>query len=261
MASRPAEDPRRLALKLLGAVLGRHQPLDEALAGERALSRLEPRDRAFLRLLLATTLRRLGQLDAAIDSLVQRPLPTRAPELRTLLRLGAAQLLFLGTPAHAAVATSGALADSRTLGGFKGLVNALLRRLAREGAAILAGQDAARLNLPPWLWARLVPAYGEERARASAAVQAAEPPLDISVKRDDPAAWAERLEAELLPTGSLRRAAGGGEVTALPGFAEGAWWIQDAAASLPARLLGPVAGCPVADLCAAPGGKTAQLAA
>ncbi len=254
-------DPRRLALGLLGAVLRQGRPFDEALAADRRLAALAPRDRAFVRLLVATCLRRLGQLDAALDSLLDRPLPRRQEELRDLLRLGAAQLLFLGTPPHAAVSTSLALAETRSLRGFKGLVNALLRRLAREGAAILAGQDAARLNLPPWLWDRLVAAYGEERTRACAAVQAGEPPLDITVKAGDPTAWAERLEARLLPTGGLRRAQAGGEIAALPGFAEGAWWVQDAAAALPARLLGVPPGGRVADLCAAPGGKTAELAA
>ncbi|SMF74846.1 16S rRNA (cytosine967-C5)-methyltransferase [Tistlia consotensis] len=255
-------DPRRLALGLLANVLQRGQPFDEALAGSRGVAGLEARDRGFLRLLLATTLRRLGQIDAAVDSLVQRPLPRHPAELRDLLRLGAAQLLFLGTPPHAAVSTSLALAETRKLRGFKGLINALLRRLAREGEAILASQDAERLNLPPWLWDRLVAAYGEAPTRASVAVQLGEPPLDLSLKAGgEAAAWAERLEAEILPTGSLRRPAAGGDVTALPGFAEGAWWVQDAAAALPARLLGPVAGQRVADLCAAPGGKTAQLAA
>ncbi|MEX2628795.1 MAG: transcription antitermination factor NusB [Tistlia sp.] len=255
-------DPRHLALRLLGLVLRRGQPLDEALAGNRSVAALAARDRAFLRLLLATTLRRLGQLDAALDSLVQRPLPAHPGELRDLLRLGAAQLLFLGTPPHAAVSTSLALAEGRTLRNFKGLINALLRRLAREGAAILEGQDGARLNLPGWLWDSLVAAHGEAAARAIAAVQAGEPPLDLTLKDgQDVELWAERLEAEPLPTGSLRRPAAGGEIAALPGFAEGAWWVQDAAAALPARLLGSVDGRAVADLCAAPGGKTAQLAA
>lgn len=265
---RPAEqvpDARALALRLLGLVLQRGQPLDEALAASRAAAQLAPRDRAFLRLLLATCLRRLGQIDSAIDRLVERPLPSHPAELRNLLRLGAVQLLFLATPPHAAVSTSLLLAESRTLRGFKGLVNALLRRLAREGEAIVAAQDAARLNMPGWLWDRLVAAYGEEQTRACAAVQAGEPPLDLTLKAADASGaaglWAERLGADLLPTGSLRRPAAGGEITALAGFAEGAWWIQDAAATLPARLLGATAGRRVADLCAAPGGKTAQLAA
>jgi 16S rRNA (cytosine967-C5)-methyltransferase len=142
---------------------------------------------------------------------------------------------------------------------LKGLVNAVLRRVAREGKAMLAELDAARLDTPPWLWHVLSTAHGESVARAVAAVHAGEPPLDLSVKADA-AGWAEKLGAVVLPNGSLRLPDGGG-VTDLPGFAEGAWWVQDAAAALPAHLLGDVSGKDVLDLCAAPGGKTLQLAA
>ena len=145
-------------------------------------------------------------------------------------------------------------------GGYKGLVNAVLRRLAREGQALAAGQDAARLNTPDWLWASWSAAYGAETTRAIAEAHLADPPLDLSVKRDAEA-WAERLGARVLPTGALRLPPGTGDVARLPGYDDGAWWVQDAAAALPARLLGEVAGRRVLDLCAAPGGKTAQLAA
>jgi 16S rRNA (cytosine967-C5)-methyltransferase len=151
-----------------------------------------------------------------------------------------------------------ALATFR-LAPYRGLANAVLRRLAREGDGLLAAQDAARLNLPDWLWDSWGAAYGEATARAIALAQGEEPPLDLSV-RGDAAAWAGKLGATLLPTGSLRREAGG-SVADLPGFAEGAWWVQDTAATLPARLLGDVRDRSVVDLCAAPGGKTAQLAA
>jgi 16S rRNA (cytosine967-C5)-methyltransferase len=250
---------RAVALGLLGAVLDRRRALDDALAADRDLRSLEARDRAFARLLVATTLRRLGQLDALIDACLQHPLDRQRPAARHILRLGAVQLVFLDTPAHAAVDGAVGLAEAAGARGLKGLINAVLRRLAREGRAMIAAHDAARLNLPPWIWESWTASYGKPTTRAIAAVLLQDPPLDLSV-RADPAAWAARLDARVLATGTLRRA-GGGEIERLPGFADGAWWVQDVAAALPARLLGDVAGRRIADLCAAPGGKTLQLAA
>ncbi len=254
--SRPT-DGRGEALDLLRAVLGRGHPLDEALAWSRSLPALPARDRAFARLLVATVLRRLGQIDAVIAHCLDRPLPKKLARVHNVLRLGAAQLLFLGTPAYAAIDTGVALTSGGT--SRAGLVNAVLRRIAREGDDLVAGQDAARLNTPDWLWQSWHAAYGEAVTRAIALAHLAEPSLDLSVKAD-PADWAARLQAESLQTGSLRLPLGGA-VTDLPGYGDGAWWVQDAAAALPARLLGEVAGRRVLDLCAAPGGKTAQLAA
>ncbi len=246
---------RVCALDVLDAVLGARRRLDDALAGHRALAGLDARDRAFARLLVATVLRRLGQIDALIAHCLDRPLPKAAERVQHILRLGACQLVFLGTPAHAAVDSAVALAGEP----FKGLVNAVLRRLAREGADLAAKQDAPCLNTPGWLWRSWRGAYGEATARAIAEAHLAEPPLDITVKRHAEG-WARRLDAQILPTGTLRRALGGA-VEDLDGYAQGDWWVQDAAAVLPARLLGDVAGETVIDLCAAPGGKTAQLAA
>lgn len=258
---RPA-DPRALALALLRAVLSRRTSLDEAWAGAAALGVMAPRDRAFARLLVTTVLRRLGQLDALIDAALERPLGPRHAEVRDLLRLGAAQLAFLSTPPHAAVSTTLGLAKGPRFAGFKGLLNAVLRRLAREAATLVAAQDAARLNTPDWLWRTWAAAYGERTARAIAEVHLAEPPLDVTVKDSAQAEhWAARLGARVLPTGALRLPPGAGEVARLPGYAEGAWWVQDAAAALPTRLLGPLVDRRVIDLCAAPGGKTASLAA
>jgi 16S rRNA (cytosine967-C5)-methyltransferase len=253
-------DPRAIALQLLETVLRRRWPLDEALAGHDGLATLAARDRAFARNLVATTLRRLGQIDALIAICLDRPLKARAARAQDLLRLGVCQLVFLGTPAHAAVSTSVALAGQLRPGGYKGLVNAVLRRLASVGQELAARQDAARLNTPEWLWASWSAAYGVETTRAIAESYLADPPLDLSVKRDAQI-WAKRLGARLLPTGTLRLPPGTGDVSRLPGYDEGVWWVQDAAAALPARLLGNVAGKRVIDLCAAPGGKTAQLAA
>ena len=199
----PGQSSRAAALTLLRVVLEQQKPLDEALDRAFAPHRLEPRDRGFARLLVATTLRRLGQIDAIVTHFLDRPLPPRAIVARQILRLGAAQLLFLGTPAHAAVGATVALAEGASGAPFRGLVNAVLRRVAEQGPALLAVQDEARLNLPDWLWRTWRNAWGEEATRANVAAALQEAPLDLST-REDAAAWAAQLNAELLPTGSLR---------------------------------------------------------
>jgi 16S rRNA (cytosine967-C5)-methyltransferase len=254
----PVPTARDVALELLGAVLRRKRPLDDAIDDNPAMALLSGRDRAFARLLVATTLRRLGQIDELITFCLNTPLAPRAAAVHDILRLGVAQLLFLRTPPHAAVATSVDLAHGRGFLSHKGLVNAVLRRLSVEGGELSQSQDAARLNTPEWLWRSWSRAYGEDTARAIAGAHLKEAPLDLTI-RQGPEIWCEKLQGMLLPTGTLRRQAGGA-VTSLPGYAEGAWWVQDAAAALPARLLGDVCGREVVDLCAAPGGKSAQLA-
>jgi len=249
--------PRLVALNLLADVLKRHHPLDDALAASKDFQRLDVRDRAFVRNLVATTLRRLGQIDDLINACLQRPLPRTAITVRDVLRLGICQLLFARTPAHAAVDTAVDMLGGLGLGGFKKLVNAVLRRISRDGAGMVDAQNAGRLNTPRWLWDSWSAAYGADTCRAIAEAHLAEPPLDLSVSTDAEK-WARELDAQILPTGSLRRTGGGG-VTGLAGFEDGAWWVQDAAAALPALLLGDVQGRHVIDLCAAPGGKTAQL--
>ena len=256
---RPPADPRAVALDVLTAVLRRGHGLDEALDGHTDLAHMEGRDRGFVRNLTATALRRKGQIDALLGSFLERPLPPKAAAVTDILRLGAAQILFFETPAHAAVDTAVSLTRARRQPTYAGLVNAVLRRLAQGGLALRDAQDAARLNTPDWLWNSWSAAYGEATCRRIAEAHLAEPPLDVSVK-GDAEHWAGTLGGTVLPTGSLRLHPHG-PIPALPGFAEGAWWVQDAAAALPARLLGPVAGKAVLDLCAAPGGKSAQLAA
>jgi 16S rRNA (cytosine967-C5)-methyltransferase len=254
-----APTARAIALDLIGAVLRRKRPLDDAIEDSAAMHHLPGRDRAFARLLVATVLRRLGQIDALIADCLNVPLSPRAALVQDVLRLGVAQLLFLRTPPHAAVATSVDIAQSRGFISHKGLVNAVLRRLSVEGAERVGEQDAPRLNTPDWLWRAWCRNYGEATARAIASAHLKEAPLDLTL-RDDIEAWSAKLEGILLPTGTLRRTAGGA-LSTLPGYAEGAWWVQDAAAALPARLFGNLAGREVIDLCAAPGGKSAQLAA
>jgi 16S rRNA (cytosine967-C5)-methyltransferase len=260
--SEPAGLPaRRIAADILDGVLRRRRPLDEQLDGAGAhpgLAELADRDRALTRVLVATVLRRLGTLRHLLGIFLERGLP--ATRVETALLLGAAQILWLEVPDHAAVDLSVrlVLADRRA-GRYAGLVNAVLRRLAQHGAQRLRELDAAALDTPDWLMARWIRSYGAEVARAIALANAQEPALDLTVK-DDPAHWANVLGGRVLPTGSVR-AVVHGPVSQLPGYADGAWWVQDAAAALPARLFGDLRGKTVADLCAAPGGKTAQLAA
>ena len=260
--SSPPRDARAVAAHALGAILRRGRTLDQALAAAPGLDALSPRDVAFARLLLLTTLRRLGQIDAFLAGLMDRPLPARRGPAQDVLRLGIAQLAFLETPAHAAVASTVALAQGSRLAPYRGLVNAVLRRASREHGAI-ASLDAARLNTPDWLWQSWTEAYGEERCRAIGEAHLGEPPLDLSPLTDMEErvqALCDALAAERLPGGTLRLR-GAGDVTRLKGYEAGEWWVQDAAAALPARLLGPVAGKTVLEIGAAPGGKTAQLAA
>jgi 16S rRNA (cytosine967-C5)-methyltransferase len=245
---------REAALQLLAAALARRAGLDEALA-HPTITRLAPRDRAFARALVMATLRHLGAIDTALQARLKKP-----PTERTvnILRLGAAQLLVLKAPPHAAVSTSVELAaaDGRSRS-FKGLVNAVLRGLQREPPPL----DRPELLAPTWLHARWQAAFGVEDARAIAAIIAEEPATDLSLRDPaDASALAAELEGAVLAGGSVRTARRG-ELTAWPGFAEGRWWVQDAAAAIPARLLGVQSGQSVLDLCAAPGGKTLQLAA
>ena len=259
MKTTHAPTARAVALDVLEAVLDAGRPLDDAIGDHPDLARLAVRDRAFARNLVATCLRRRGQIEALINHCLERPLQAKGRVASNLLRLGAGQLLFLATPPHAAVHETVSLALARGQSPYKGLINAVLRRLGREGPALIAAQDAARLNTPDWLWSAWEKAYGNAACRRIAEAHLGEPRLDLTV-RSQAEHWAERLGGTVLPTGSVR-CRPKGPIDRLEGYDDGAWWVQDAAASLPARLLGPVAGRRIIDLCAAPGGKTAQLAA
>ena len=239
-------DPtRETAFDLLTAVLERGRPLEEALT---ALPKLEQRDRSAAHRLAAAVLRRAGTLDALLEPFLRKEPP--AP-VRNVLRIGAAGLLLLDTPTHAAVGTAVALAKTKGLTPFAGLTNAVLRKVAAAGPAALDALDSPRLDTPPWLWA----SWGAN-TRAIAIAHQQEAPLDLTLKpgTEPPPG------AEILATGSVRFPAGT-RVADIPGFDQGALWVQDAAAALPAKLLNAQPGETIADLCAAPGGKTGQLAA
>jgi 16S rRNA (cytosine967-C5)-methyltransferase len=239
-------DPtREAAFDLLTAVLERHRPLEEALD---ALPPMEPRDRAAAHRLAAAVLRRMGTLDAVLEPFLRKEPPE---PVRNILRIGAAGLLLLETPGHAGVATAVSLAKRRGLAPFAGVINAVLRKVAAAGPEVLEDLDSARLDTPAWLWA----AWGQT-ARAIATAHQTEAPLDVTLKPG----VAPPEGGTLLPGGSVRFPAGT-RVGDIPGFEAGDLWVQDAAAALPARLLAPGPGERVADLCAAPGGKTGQLAA
>jgi 16S rRNA (cytosine967-C5)-methyltransferase len=245
---------RRLAWEAVHDVLRRRVALDDVL--EAGAGTLPARDAALARAIATVAFRHFGTIRRALAERLSKGLADE--RLLTLLATGAAQLLFLGVPDHAAVDLSVRLArGERRLQHAAGLVNAVLRRVARERAAILASADPLGADTPAWLADRWTAAYGLERARAVAAAHAAAA-VDLTVK-SEPEAWAERLGGIVLPTGSVRLVERT-PIRELPGFGEGAWWVQDAAAALPARLLAPQPGERVADLCAAPGGKTAQLA-
>ena len=254
----PGLAARRIAADIVDGVLRRKRPLDEQLES-RDLAELPDRDRALVRRMVATVLRRLGTLRHLIAAFTEKGLPANAPRVESALLIGATQILFLDVADHAAVDLSVRLVQAnRKSARYAGLVNAVLRRAVREGPRRLAEIDAALIDTPEWLMQRWIARYGETTARAIASANAQEPALDLTVKSDADG-WAERLGGRVLPTGTVRVDAHG-LVSQLTGFEEGAWWVQDAAAALPARLLGDIGGTSVADLCAAPGGKTAQLA-
>ena len=246
---------------LLGACLDRGQPLDDALGSHQGFAALDPRDRAFVRLLLATTLRRLGEIDEVLGNLIERPLDDANAAGLQVLRLGAAQLLFLGTPPHAAVDTSVRLVEQANLPYLKGLTNAVLRRISREGRGPAGRPRPGALNTPAVAVGVVDGELRRGRRRAPSL-----PP--ISSRRRSTSRRARTpslLGGPARGRGPADRHACAAPAAATspswPGFAEGAWWVQDAAATMPARLMGDLSGKRVADLCAAPGGKTMQLCA
>jgi 16S rRNA (cytosine967-C5)-methyltransferase len=245
---------RRAALAILSAIFDEARPFDETLMRAQAAA-LAPRDRAFVLALVQTCLRRKGESEAIIARFLSKKLPRKSGNASLILLLGTTQLLYLAMPPHAVIDLAVTLArEDRNATHFANLINAVLRKLADVKPI-----DRPRLNVPDWLWRRWTKNYGNSTAEAIARTHATEPPLDLSVK-SAAQDWAKTLNGSVLSTGSVRLAARSGTIETLAGFEDGAWWVQDAAAALPVLILGDVAGKTVLDLCAAPGGKTAQLA-
>ncbi len=251
---------RQVAFAVLNDIFFQRKSLDEAYARSAAgFEALASRDRGFVRLLVATVLKRAAEMDEALAGLLRDPLSRLKPQqLLNVFRLGMAQIVFLQTPPHAAVNTTVDLCAAEDMAHQKPLVNAIMRRIAQEGIPKHDDRDAGRMNTPEWLWAQWMQDYGVETALDIAAAHLTEAPVDFT-PRTNPQQWAERLSAMLLPSGSLRLKSAG-FVPGLAGFEEGAWWVQNAAAAMPVKFLGDVRDKTVVDLCAAPGGKTAQLA-
>jgi 16S rRNA (cytosine967-C5)-methyltransferase len=258
----PGFSARWVAARAISDALTLAKPLDErfpVLDGEPGSLGLDARDRALARSISTVAMRRLGTIRKALARFLEKGMPRKSGSLESVLIAAAAQLLFLDASDHAAVDLAvRAVRNDPASAPYSGLANAVLRNIARHGAEILDASDPLDDDTPPWLAARWRAAYGEETARAIARSHREEPTLDISVK-SDPEGWASRLGGRVLPTGSVRLDSHVA-IPELDGFADGEWWVQDAAAALPVPLLRVAAGERALDLCAAPGGKCAQLA-
>lgn len=259
---KPGLQARQVAAKMLAAVVDRKTSLDgmlDAGNGNPAYKALNESDRALVRAILNSALRQLPRIQAMIGSLLDTPLPDGARTLEHVMAVAATQILYLDVPDHSAVdlAVEQARTDPRTKR-FANLVNAVLRRLSREKAPLLKEVGAKVSAIPGWFHQRLVDSYGEAAARDIAEAFLTPAAIDLTVKTDAEG-WASKLNGRVLPTGSVRLASFSGAIPNLAGFEDGGWWVQDAAASLPARLFGSLEGKRIIDLCAAPGGKTAQL--
>lgn len=259
----PGLAARVAAARLLAAIVDKHVSLDgltDKTGGNPAFLALDTRDRALVRGILMTALRFRNSIEALITARLDRPLPENARMLSHILHVAAAQILFLDIPDRAAVdlAVTHASGDPRTKR-YSGLVNAVLRRIGERKERALPAVLKKTADTPDWLRRRLITAYGAQKTARIVEMHRREAPLDITVKSDSEG-WAKRLGGIVMPNGTIRLSRVDGPITELAGFAEGAWWVQDAASSFPARLFGDISGKRVCDLCAAPGGKAAQLA-
>ncbi len=257
---KPGLKARSAAISLLQGVTLDQQPLDQLLDTNVEFRGLEGRDRSFAHALAASSLRHGGEIKTVLGKFLTKPLPRSSGMAVDILTIATAQLLFMDVSPHAAIDLSVDLAkQDKKAQHFSGLVNAVLRKISTDGKSVLEKLDGPRLNTPDWLWEQWIAAYDEKTARAMAVAHLSEAPLDITVK-SNAGHWATELEGELLPTGTIRLRSADKNLPDLPGFSAGHWWVQDAASAVPVRLLGDVTGQSALDLCAAPGGKTAQLA-
>lgn len=262
LSDKPGLAARQAAARLLAAVIDKKASLDGMLdpsSGNPAYTALPPADRALVRAILNSALRHLPRIEAMIGSLLKNSLPDGARALQHVLSVAAAQILYLDVPDRAAVdlAVEQANIDPRNKR-FASLVNALLRRLSADKERLIVEFGDKVPALPGWFADRIAATYGAEKAKRIGEAHLTPAAIDLTVK-SDPEGWAQRLGGVVVPTGSVRLAEYSGAITDLEGYEQGEWWVQDAAAALPARLFGSLEGKRVVDLCAAPGGKTAQL--
>lgn len=258
---------RKAAAAMLERIVDRHHTLENVIdesSGHSGYRALIAKDRALVRAILVTSLRNRGRLEFILSNAFDRKPPQKARHLLHTIHVGAAQILYMDIPDSAAVNLAvTALREDRRSARFGAMANAVLRRIAREREDLLENAKAWQLAFPKWLGNRIRRDFGQEKAAAIAAMVAREPSLDLTIRADlsadDRDQLVARLEGRLLATGSLRLDTRM-PVDKLPGYDEGLWWVQDAASALPAKMLGQVDGLEIADLCAAPGGKTAQLA-
>ncbi|MCH9808118.1 MAG: methyltransferase domain-containing protein [Alphaproteobacteria bacterium] len=263
--SQPGLTAREFAVDLIVDVLHDGRTFDDSLAKRlqsRPYAGLEPRDRGLARSIAANALRYANPLNDILAGILDKPLPAKNGRVAAILLSGATQLLVLKTPPHAAISLSvDQTRKANRATHLDKMVNAVLRKVSTTGAEIFARMNTAKKSVPQWLFQKWSSEYGAQVAQSIAEASLREAPLDITLKPEcDPVEWGGRLSAAVLETGSLRLAEAG-RVEELAGFGDGAWWVQDAAAALPVRLLGDIQGKDVADVCAAPGGKTLQLAA
>ncbi len=251
-----AEDmtARGAAVRLVQGVIEDRASLSDQIQ-RGALAALAPPDRARAQRLALATLRNLSRADGVLKPLMRKHPPA---EIRTILRVAVTEMFAEGAAPHGVVGDAVAATRAHKLDGFSGLVNAVLRRASETAPDYWAGLPAP--ELPGWLRGRLMSAYGKKATQAMEAAHAKGAPLDLTPKDGDAVALAARLGGEALPTGSVRLPVGH-QVSELPGYEAGHWWVQDAAAALAAKVLAVQPGERVLDLCAAPGGKTMQLAA
>lgn len=258
---KPGLAARLAAAKILAAVLDKKTSLDGMMDSEHgnpAYRALSHADRALVRAIVNSALRHLPRIEAALSILLDDPLPQGARSLHHVLVVAVAQMLHLDVPDHSAVdlAVEQAHRDPRNRR-FVKLVNAVLRRLGREKDGVIDSISNVPV-IPEWFFQRLKDTYGEAAAMQMAEAQLIPSSIDITVKSDADG-WASKLNGVVMPNGSVRLGAFDGAVSSLEGFDDGEWWVQDFSASMPVKLMGDIKGKRVADLCAAPGGKTAQL--
>ncbi len=262
--TKPGLSARLSATTIITRVIDDGRGLDGLLDtnhGPASYRSLSDADKKLVRAIATTAFRHRGEIEFALNKLLDRRLPNNARHLIHTLHTAAAQILFLDVPDSAAVNLAvTALKEEKRSSRFSSLGNAILRRMSREKETLFTGQSPeglALLNIAPWLRKTIKKAYGRSRLSTIAQQHMLEPMLDITVK-SDPNHWAEKLGGIPLFANSIRVKTKG-SIESWPGYKEGEWWVQDAAAHLPAQLLANIEGKNVADLCAAPGGKTAQL--